>query len=87
MCIRDSPYDDPTVNGQWPDCGCEHKTSAKDKLHNSIGVMKAYSSCVGDGPFTAELAMTEEEKHALREAGPVSYTHLDVYKRQRPRRA
>ena len=31
--------------------------------------MKAYSSCVGDGPFTAELAMTEEEKHALREAG------------------
>ena len=39
------------------------------KLHNSLGVMKAYSSCVGDGPFTAELAMTEEEKHALREAG------------------
>ena len=36
------------------------------KLHNSIGVMKAYSSCVGDGPFTAELAMTEEEKHDLR---------------------
>ena len=39
------------------------------KLTNSIGVMKAYSSCVGDGPFAAELAMTEEEKHALREAG------------------
>ena len=38
-------------------------------MHNSIGVMKAYSSCVGDGPFAAELAMTEEEKHALREAG------------------
>ena len=31
--------------------------------------MKAYSSCVGDGPFAAELAMTEEEKHDLREAG------------------
>ena len=31
--------------------------------------MKAYSSCVGDGPFVTELAMTEEEKHALREAG------------------
>ena len=39
------------------------------KLDNSIGIMKAYSSCVGDGPFTAELAMTEEEKHLLREAG------------------
>jgi adenylosuccinate synthase len=39
------------------------------KLDNSIGIMKAYSSCVGDGPFTAELAMTEEEKHFLREAG------------------
>ena len=39
------------------------------KLHKSIGIMKAYSSCVGEGPFTAELAMTEEEKNALREAG------------------
>ena len=27
------PYDDPTVNVQWPDCGCEPKTSAKDKEH------------------------------------------------------
>ena len=39
------------------------------KLNLSIGIMKAYSSCVGDGPFVTELAMTEEEKHALREAG------------------
>ena len=39
------------------------------KLNKSIGIMKAYSSCVGEGPFTAELAMTEEEKNALREAG------------------
>ncbi len=39
------------------------------KLTNSVGVMKAYSSCVGDGPFVTELAMTEEEKHDLREAG------------------
>lgn len=27
------PYDDPTVNVHWPDCGCAHKTSAKDKEH------------------------------------------------------
>ncbi len=27
------PYDDPTVNVQWPDCGCPHKTSPKDKEH------------------------------------------------------
>ncbi len=39
------------------------------KLNNSIGVMKAYSSCVGDGPFAAELAMSEQEQHDLREAG------------------
>lgn len=39
------------------------------KLDKSIGIMKAYSSCVGEGPFTAELAMTEEEKDALRQAG------------------
>ena len=39
------------------------------KLDKSIGIMKAYSSCVGEGPFAAELAMSEEEKHLLREAG------------------
>ncbi|MBE5037024.1 adenylosuccinate synthase [Subdoligranulum sp. DSM 109015] len=39
------------------------------KLDLSVGIMKAYSSCVGEGPFTAELAMTEEEKDVLREHG------------------
>jgi adenylosuccinate synthase len=39
------------------------------KLDLSVGIMKAYSSCVGEGPFTAELAMTEEEMHLLRESG------------------
>ena len=49
------------------------------KLTNSVGVMKAYSSCVGDGPFVTELAMTEEEKHALREGcDEVALTLLDV---------
>ena len=32
------------------------------KLNLSIGIMKAYSSCVGEGPFTTELAMTEAVK-------------------------
>ena len=32
-----------------------------------FGVMKAYSSCVGEGPFTAEMSGSEAE--ALREAG------------------
>ncbi len=31
------------------------------KLNLSIGIMKAYSSCVGE-PFTTELAMTEGRK-------------------------
>ena len=39
------------------------------KLNLSIGIMKAYSSCVGEGPFTTELAMTEEEKNVLRDHG------------------
>ena len=39
------------------------------KLNLSIGIMKAYSSCVGEGPFTTELAMTEAEKDELREHG------------------
>ncbi|HHX74744.1 MAG TPA: adenylosuccinate synthase [Firmicutes bacterium] len=37
------------------------------KLDRVIGIMKAYSSCVGEGPFTAELF--GEEAVALREAG------------------
>lgn len=37
------------------------------KLDNVLGVMKAYSTCVGEGPFTAELFGDEAEK--LREAG------------------
>jgi adenylosuccinate synthase len=37
------------------------------KLDNVIGVIKAYSSCVGEGPFTAELFGAEGD--ALREAG------------------
>lgn len=37
------------------------------KLDHVIGVMKAYSSCVGEGPFTAELF--GEEGDELREAG------------------
>ena len=37
------------------------------KLDESIGIMKAYSSCVGEGPFTCELFGEEADK--LREAG------------------
>lgn len=37
------------------------------KLTNSIGIMKAYSSCVGEGPFTCEMFGDEAER--LREAG------------------
>ncbi len=37
------------------------------KLDKTIGVMKAYSSCVGEGPFTCELFGPEAD--ALREAG------------------
>jgi adenylosuccinate synthase len=37
------------------------------KIDNVIGVMKAYSSCVGEGPFAVE--MFGDEGSALREAG------------------
>lgn len=37
------------------------------KLDSVIGVMKAYSSCVGEGPFTAEMFGDEAKK--LRDAG------------------
>ena len=37
------------------------------KLDESIGIMKAYSSCVGEGPFTCE--MFGKEADDLREAG------------------
>lgn len=37
------------------------------RLDNVVGIMKAYSSCVGAGPFTCEMFGAEAE--ALREAG------------------
>ena len=37
------------------------------KLDTTVGIMKAYSSCVGEGPFTAELFGDEAEE--LRRAG------------------
>ena len=37
------------------------------KLTDTIGIMKAYSTCVGEGPFTAE--MFGDEAEALRNAG------------------
>ena len=37
------------------------------KLDKTIGIMKAYSSCVGEGPFTVE--MFGDEAEALRRAG------------------
>ncbi len=37
------------------------------KIQRTLGIMKAYSSCVGEGPFTAELF--GEEGARLREAG------------------
>ncbi|MCL2108825.1 MAG: adenylosuccinate synthase [Oscillospiraceae bacterium] len=37
------------------------------KLDKTVGVMKAYSSCVGEGPFAVEMSGAEAE--ALREAG------------------
>ena len=37
------------------------------RVENTVGIMKAYSSCVGEGPFTCELFGAEGD--ALREAG------------------
>lgn len=37
------------------------------KLDNVVGIMKSYSTCVGEGPFTAE--MFGDEAEALRKAG------------------
>ena len=39
----------------------------KYKLDNVFGIMKAYSSCVGEGPFTVELFGAEAEE--MRKAG------------------
>lgn len=38
-----------------------------EKIDKTIGIVKAYSSCVGEGPFTVE--MFGDEAHDLREAG------------------
>ena len=75
MCIRDRRDID---FGIYPYTSSSNTVSAYapigagipgHKLNLSIGIMKAYSSCVGEGPFTTELAMTEAEKDVLREHG------------------
>ena len=39
------------------------------RLDHVVGVLKAYSTCVGAGPFTAERAMPEDWNEQLRKAG------------------
>ena len=39
------------------------------KLDHVVGVLKAYSTCVGAGPFAAENAMSESWNEQLRKAG------------------
>ena len=39
------------------------------RLDHVVGVLKAYSTCVGAGPFVAEHAMPEDWTNALRQAG------------------
>ena len=48
------------------------------RLDSVVGIMKAYSTCVGEGPFTCE--MFGDEAKALRDAGgdTVVLTKLDV---------
>ena len=38
-------------------------------LNHIVGVLKAYSTCVGAGPFVAENAMSEEWQKLLRKYG------------------
>ena len=38
-------------------------------LDHIVGVLKAYSTCVGAGPFVAEKAMSESWLEELRQAG------------------
>ncbi len=45
-------------------CGCGYPSAKVDRV---VGVVKAYSTCVGEGPFVGELS--GEEATALREAG------------------
>lgn len=40
-----------------------------EQLDHVVGVLKAYSTCVGAGPFVAEKAENESWKNILREAG------------------
>ena len=39
------------------------------RLDHVVGVLKAYSTCVGAGPFAAENAMSEDWNEQLRKAG------------------
>ena len=68
MCIRDSVYLERGLNGKW---------KVKDRTSENLTI-KDYAP---DPELTALLA--EYDQRAKDDAvTPVSYTHLDVYKRQ-----
>ncbi len=52
----------PTVGGVFSGTGLTHKA-----LDNAIGVMKAYTTRVGNGPFPTEL--TDEKGESIRQTG------------------
>ena len=79
MCIRDSPETGLTQPGMTIVCGDSHTST-----HGAMG-------CVAFGIGTSEVEMVLASQCVLQSKpktmrinveGPVSYTHLDVYKRQ-----
>ena len=64
MCIRDSYTSSSSTIAAFAPIGAGIPGI---KLDKSIGIMKAYSTCVGAGPFT--VRMSGEEAEQLRKAG------------------
>ena len=60
----------------------------KDRIYDNLNTLSTFNSCPEQEGITralfseAEIGARSYVKELMTQAGPVSYTHLDVYKRQ-----
>ena len=59
MCIRDSYTTSSNPTAAYAPIGSGLPSAKIDRV---VGVVKAYSTCVGEGPFVCEMFGPEAEK-------------------------
>ena len=90
MCIRDRKEVIPLLNGLKPALLCVRGNcdAEVDQMVLDFPILADYEMCIRDRVVAEQQRAVGDVqvRIILVKAGPVSYTHLDVYKRQAPYR-